>query len=327
MPLDWTPFVELVRRQERFVLMTHVRPDGDALGSELALADALRRLGKTVRVGIPSSLAPRYRFLDPQGARIEPFKPPGDDFRAADAVVIVDTGTWSQLGDFGPFLRTLEVPKVVIDHHQTQDDLGALPLVDTAAEAAGRLVYEAIRAIGAPLSAEAADALFLAVATDTGWFRHPNTTSRTFALAEELVQAGANPTRLYDALYEQSSLERLKLLGRALDRLQTMAEGRVAWTEVYLADYPATGAVPADTEDLINYPRGVAGVEIAVLFIEQPRGGVKVSFRSRAADVSAVAEQFGGGGHRLAAGATVPDALESVRRRVLDAVSHALPLP
>src|SRR5947209_20324164 len=97
MPLDWTPFVDLVRRHQRFLLMTHVRPDGDALGSELALADALRRLGKAVRVATPSGLAPRYRFLDPDGSRIESFKPPGEGFRDADAVVIVDTGTWNQL--------------------------------------------------------------------------------------------------------------------------------------------------------------------------------------------------------------------------------------
>src|SRR5262245_29443776 len=216
MPLDWTPFVELVRQHQRFLLMTHVRPDGDALGSELALADALRKLGKSVRAAIPSGLAPRYRFLDPDGTRIEQFKSPGEEFRSTDAVVIVDTGTWNQLGEFGPFLRTLEVPKVVIDHHRTQDDLGGVQLVDTGAEAAGRLVYEAIEALGAPLSVEAADALFLAVATDTGWFRHPNTTDRTFDIAEALMRAGANPTRLYDALYEQSSLARLKLIGRAL---------------------------------------------------------------------------------------------------------------
>ena len=140
MPLDWTPFVEMVRSHQRFLLMTHVRPDGDALGSELALAAALRQQGKMVRTVIASNLPPRYRFLDPDGTKVERFVPPGDGFRNVDAIIIVDTGTWSQLGDFGPFLKSIAVPRLVIDHHRTQDELGGLRLVDTTAEAAGRLI-------------------------------------------------------------------------------------------------------------------------------------------------------------------------------------------
>jgi phosphoesterase RecJ-like protein len=326
MPLDWSPFVELVRRHRRFLLMTHVRPDGDGLGSELALADGLRRLDKTVRVAIASPLPMRYRFLDPGGTRIEQFRAPGERFRETDAVIVLDTGTWTQLGDFGAFLKSLDVPKMVIDHHRTQDDLGAVRLVDTDAEATGRLVYEALRAVGAPLTTDAANALFLAVAMDTGWFRHPNTTDRRFDLAEELLRAGANPTQLYDALYEQNPLTRLKLTGRVLSRLETVADGKVAYTEVLLSDYSATGSEPPDTEDLINFPRSVQGVEVALLFMEQPRGGVKVSIRSRSAvDVGKLAEQFGGGGHRLASGATMSDSLPEARRRVLEAVLPMLP--
>src|SRR5262249_46849559 len=265
MPLDWAPFVELVRRHRRFLLMTHVRPDGDGLGSELALADGLRHLGKMVRIVIASALPPRYRFLDPDGKRIERFHPPGEGFREVDPVLILAAGPWAQLGDFGAFLKTLDVPKMVIDHHRTQDDLGAWQLVDTTAEATGRLVYEALRALGVPLSAEAANALFLAIAMDTGWFRHPNTTDRTFGLAEELVRGGANPTRLFDALYEQNPVGRMRLIGRVLERLGTTAGGRVAYVEVYLADYTATGSGPPDTEDLIDFPRSIAGVEVALV--------------------------------------------------------------
>ncbi len=325
MPLDWTPFVELVRRCNRFLLMTHVRPDGDALGSEMALAAALRQHGKQVRVAIASNLPPRYKFLDPDGAKIERFTLPGDSFRNTDAVIVVDTGTWGQLGEFGPFLKTLNVPKMVIDHHRTQDDLGGPHLVDTSAEAAGRLIYEACMALGGSLTPEIADALFLAVATDTGWFRHANTTPATFELAEELTLAGANPTALYDQLYEQVSLGKLKLTGLVLDRLTTTNDGQVAFTKVYLADYTATGALPPDTEDLINFVRSVEGTEIALMFIEQREGGVKVSFRSRSRiDVDKIAERFGGGGHRLAAGATVPGTMDEVVMKVLVAVESAL---
>lgn len=325
MPVDWTPFVELVRRCHRFLLMTHVRPDGDALGSELALAALLRQHGKLARPVIASNLPPRYKFLDPDGTRIERFHLPGDPFRNTDAVIIVDTGTWNQIGEFGPFLKTLHVPKLVIDHHRTQDDLGGQHLVDTNAEAAGRLVYEACRALHEPLSPEIADALFLALATDTGWFRHANTTPATFALAEELTRAGAKPTALYDQLYEQVSIGKLKLTGLILDRLTTTANGQIAYTRVYVPDYPTTGAAPPDTEDLINYVRSVEGTEVALMFIEQREGGVKVSFRSRSrVDVDKIAESFGGGGHRLASGATIPGPMDEVVAKVLAAVESAL---
>ena len=189
MPLDWSPFVDLVRRHQRFVLTTHVRPDGDGLGSMLALADVLEAppLAKTVRMTVASALPPRYDFLDP-ARRVRRFEPPGDAYRDADAAIVLDTGTWNQLGEFGTFLRSLPIAKAVIDHHLTQDDLGALRLVDTTAEATGRLVHEAILALGGPLPASAAHCLFVALAMDTGWFRHNNTTPATFTLAADLVR-------------------------------------------------------------------------------------------------------------------------------------------
>jgi phosphoesterase RecJ-like protein len=326
MPIDWGPLVDLIRRHRTFLLMTHVRPDADGLGSQLALADALAQLDKTARVVIPSKLPPRYQFLDPDHRVIERFTPPGDGFGNVDAVIVLDTGTWNQLDDFGPFLRTMSVPKAVVDHHRTQDDLGGQRFVDVTAEATGRLTYELIRALGAPVSARAAHHLFMAVALDTGWFRHPNTTAATFDLAAELVRRGANPTPLYEQLFECAPVARLKLVGVALERLQLRAGGKVAFTEVHLSDYAATGAVPGDTEDLINHPRSVDGVEIALLFIEQADGGTKVSFRSRTADVSRLAERFGGGGHRLAAGARAAGPLPEVREQVL-AAAEALVAP
>jgi phosphoesterase RecJ-like protein len=325
--LDWTPFVDLVRRHRRFLLTTHVRPDGDGLGSQLALAEVLEAMGKNVRMVIASTWPPRYDFLDPR-KRIERFTAPGDAWRDVDAAIVLDTGTWNQLGDFGPFLKSLNAAKAVIDHHVTQDDLGAMRFVDATAEATGRLVYEAAQAIGAPLSERAASMLFVALGMDTGWFRHANASAKTFALAAELVAAGARPTPLYDQLFERNSLPRLKLIGLVLERMQVVLEGKVAHSEVRRRDYDATGATPQDSEDLVNYTRSVAGVEVGLLFMEQPAGGVKVSFRSAGTvDVARLAEQFGGGGHRAASGATVHDALEQVRTRVLSAVQAAINPP
>jgi phosphoesterase RecJ-like protein len=324
MAVDWSPFVALVGRHRRLLLTTHVRPDGDGLGSMLALDAALRQQGKEVHLLIASPMPARYQFLDPD-RRIQQFQTPTEALRSVDAALVLDTGTWNQLGDFGPFLRELPAAKAVIDHHQTQDDLGGQRFVDVSAEATGRLVYEAITALGTPFTPRMAQDLFVALAMDTGWFRHSNVQPRTFALAEQLLAHGARPEVLYEHLFEQNTLPRLKLMGLVLDRLQLIGDNRVAYTEIHRADYLATGALPSDSEDLVNYPRSLAGVEVGLLFMEQPRGGVKVSFRSRArVDVARLAERFGGGGHRLASGAILETSLAEARGRVLEAVLAAL---
>jgi phosphoesterase RecJ-like protein len=323
MPIDWKPFVDLVRRRQRFLLTTHVRPDPDGIGSQLGMADVLQGMGKQVRLVIAGVWPPRYDFLDPD-RRIRKFELPGDEYRDIEAVVILDTGTWTQLGEFGAFLTTLTCDKFVIDHHLTQDELGATRLVDTTAEATGRLVYEVVQALGRPLTPQAASFLFAAVATDTGWFRHPNTTPATFALAEKLVAAGAKPTWLYEQIYERNTLPRLKLWGVVFGRARLVANGEVALSEIRAADYAATGAIPSDSEDLVNFLRSIAK-EVGFLLMEQPAGGIKVSFRSRERiDVDAIAKQFGGGGHRLASGATLQTTLADAEARVLAAVQAAL---
>jgi phosphoesterase RecJ-like protein len=159
---------------------------------------------------------------------------------------------------------------------------------------------------------------------DTGWFRHNNTTPATFTLAADLVRAGARATEAYECLFEQNTLGRLKLMGLVLSRLQVTHGGRVAHTEIRREDYAATGATPQDSEDLINYTRSLIGVEVGLLFMEQPRGGVKISFRSRRVDVARLAELFGGGGHRLASGTILETSLDEARRRVLTAVGESL---
>jgi len=325
MSLDWSPFVAFVHSHQRFLLLTHVRPDADALGSQIGLGDALAQLGKSPRIVIGSTFPERYRFLDPE-RRIERYQSTGDSFRSNDAIVVLDTGTWSQLGECGPALRDRDVPKFVIDHHLTQDDLGAVRLVDVSAEATGRLVVEAYSALGIKPSPSAATALFAALAMDTGWFHHSNMKAATFELAAELQSLGARPVEIYEHLYERNSLSRLRLQGRVLDRLKLAGNNKIAYSEVYLTDYPETGAHPLETEDFVQLMRSVADVEVGILLIEQLDGRVKVSFRSRdAVDVAKVAEKYGGGGHARAAGATVPGPMGDAREKVLALVSAALP--
>ncbi|MBX7106259.1 MAG: bifunctional oligoribonuclease/PAP phosphatase NrnA [Gemmataceae bacterium] len=320
---DWSRFVGFVRRHSNFFITTHTRPDGDALGCQLGLAAALESLGKSVHCVICSPMPPRYDFLDARKQVVTYAGP--EPWGACDAIVVVDTGTFNQLPGIADFIRGSSAAKFVIDHHQTQDDLGGDRLVDTTAEACGRLIYEAVLALGVPLTPAISQLLFAAVATDTGWFRHTNTTPDTFALASELMAHGANPSDLFEKIYETTTPGRLKLRGVALGRLQSTPDGAVAWTEIAVGDFAATGSVPMDTEDLINDPRSLPGCQIALAFIEQRDGQVKVSFRSKApADVSKLAETFGGGGHARAAGATVPGPLAAARDRVVDAAVRVL---
>jgi phosphoesterase RecJ-like protein len=324
MPIDWSPFVDLVRKHQRFLITTHVRPDPDGLGSQLALADVLEGMGRQVQMVIASSWPPRYTFLDPE-RRIGRFTPPGDAHKDVEVIAVLDTGTWNQLGDFGDWMKTSPAKKIVIDHHVTQDDLGGTALVDTSSEATGRLIFEAVQALGQQVSRRAASCLFAAVATDTGWFRHKNTTPATFALAEKLTRAGADPTYLYDAIYEQNTAARVNLLGLVLQRLQVVENGKIAYSEVFKDDYGKTGAIPQDTEDAVQYTRSIIGVEVGMLFLEQPAGGIKVSFRSRGkVDVAAIANNFGGGGHKLASGATLHTSIREAKIQVLELVRKAL---
>jgi phosphoesterase RecJ-like protein len=224
----------------------------------------------------------------------------------------------------GPFVRTFTGAKAVIDHHATQDDLGATRFVDTNVEATGRLAIDAIHALGVSLSPTMATALYSALVWDTGWFRHSSVKPETHELARDLMIAGAQPTPIFELLFERESQTGLKLRGRYLERIETRAHGKIAFSFVLFRDYSETGASPHDTEDFIEYPRSIAGVQVAVHFIEKRDKDIKVSFRARHMNVAKVAERFGGGGHKLAAGATVSGPLESARDRVLQAVETAL---
>ncbi|MDY0165707.1 MAG: DHH family phosphoesterase [Thermoguttaceae bacterium] len=323
---DWSFFVEIVMASRRFVITSHIRPDCDALGSELALAAVLEKLGKEVVVCNAFAVPPNYRFIDP-GGRLRQL---GVDVQAAEleayeVLIILDTSAWAQLGAMGDVIRTTRMRKLVIDHHVGNDDLGAELFKNTHAEATGRLVIEAADALGVALTPEIAQWAFAALSTDTGWFRFSSTSADTLHLAGRLVAAGADPARLYKDLYEDETLARLKLTGSTLAKATTELNGRLIYTWIEQSDFQAAGAIPSDSEDMINLLLSVSGTEAAVIMVEQPQGGFKISFRSRCElDCSALASRFGGGGHKKAAGAFIEGTLPSVREPVLDAVRQAM---
>jgi phosphoesterase RecJ-like protein len=326
MLVDWQAFAKIVHDHERFVLTSHIRPDCDALGSELGMAGVLDALGKDVKIVNGQATPANLAFLDPH-RRIQAINEQvsANDLTDRQVLMILDTSSWAQLGPMSDFVRSTRASKLIIDHHIGEDDLGAIPFKDTGAEATGRLVVEAADALAVNLSPEMAVPLFAALATDTGWFRFASVTSRTCLLAARLIEAGAVPAPVYRELYEQETLGRMKLRGLILSRLRTDLDGRLVHTFVRKTDFAETGSMPQDTEDAINLSLAIGGTEGAVIFVEQPSGGIKISFRSRGKmDCNQVACHFGGGGHKAAAGASVNEPLEVARQRVLDRVREAM---
>ena len=290
------------------------------------MAGILDALGKDVRIVNGQKTPPNLAWIDPD-KRIQALGHDVslEDLESADAVFVLDTSAWAQLGPMGDALRRARGKKLVLDHHVSSDDLGAEYFKDPTIEATGRLVFEAASQLDVALTPEIATPLFAALATDTGWFRFSSTRGDTYRVAGELVDAGASPTQIWKRLYEEDTLARVKLTGRILGRTTTDLGGRLVYTWVELKDFDELGALPSDTEDIINMTLQIGGTEVAVIFVELRGGGVKVSFRSRSqVDCSRLAEQFSGGGHKAAAGATIQETLAVAMPRVLDAVRASM---
>ena len=322
MTINWVDFKSVIERQQRFLLTSHMRPDCDALGSELGMARILDALGKDVRIVNGQATPPNLAFIDPQ-QRIEVFDIDVTlgDLQDIDMIMILDTSAWAQLGPLKEVIQSLSAQRMVLDHHVSEDDLGAEIFKDSQAEATGRLVVEAAGHLGVELTLEMGMPLFAALATDTGWFRFNSVTEKTYACAAQLLAVGVNPTEIYRQLYECDTLARVKLRGLALQQITVEQSGRLAYTYLRQQDFSETGALLSDTEDIVNALFLIEGVDVAVIFLEQPDGGFKVSFRSRGQlDCSQLAGLFGGGGHQAAAGAFVEGAFEMVSGSVLDAV-------
>lgn len=326
MTIDWKPLLELIDQHDSFLITSHCRADCDALGSELGLAKVLEARGKQAIVVNGDPTPEHIRFMDPEGrVGVVGETAPLESLRGIDVLIIVDTSAWSQLGPMAEVVRGFAGPRVVIDHHVSEDDFDASVFKDAAAEATGRLILDLAEALEVQPSPEVAALLFTAIATDTGWFRFSSVTEKTFLALAKLTAAGASPPQTFSQLYEQHSLPRLYLRGRILEHVSADCDGRLMWTYVAAQDFIETNANRTDTEDAINTLLTVASAEVAILFVELESDVTKVSLRSRSEfDVRAVAEQFGGGGHRAAAGVTFAGDMEHAQQGVLDAVRAAM---
>ena len=322
MPIDWPAFAEIIKANETFLLTSHIRPDCDALGSELGMAGVLEALGKKVRIVNGHPTPPNLAFIDPTnkievlGEHVQV-----DELKDMDVMMILDTSAWAQLGPMGDVVKTTNARKIIVDHHVSEDDLGAEPFKNVKAEATGRLVVEAADTLGVELTPEIATPVFAAVATDTGWYRFPSVDGGTYRLAARLVDSGASLTGIYGDLYERDTAGRVRLRGTILSRSKTELDGRLVHTYALKEDFETTGALPSDTEDVINLTMAIAGTEVAVILVGQLEGGFKLSFRSRCdIDCSKLAEHFKGGGHKAAAGAFIEEPFEVAQEKVLSHV-------
>ena len=311
---------EILRRQ-RFLLTSHARPDGDSIGSQLAMAFALDALGKSVRI-VNADPAPDHYQDFPGMERIEIASHVSAD---VDAVIVMECSDLSRAGVSG-----LEGEFLInIDHHAGNRLYGALNWHDESAAACGEMVFDVIRELGVPLTLEIATHVYLAILTDTGSFHHSNITPRTFDICRQTVEAGVNPAAMARRVFDSNSFGKLKLIGALLDSMELADEGRLAI--LYMDDtmLSACGCTHNDTEGLINLPLTAREIQAVIFFKVGPNGDVRVSMRSKYdVDVRAVAGRFGGGGHKNAAGFTVTEPLDVVRPRIIpllvEEIAHGL---
>lgn len=311
--------VEEIRTNQSFLLTAHEGPDGDAVGSSLALASLLRKLGKDVHVHFRDPVPELYRFLpsaDTVAASI-----PDRDF---DVAFVLDIGEQRRAGEeFCNFKRIKTT--VNLDHHLACENFATHNLIDPAAAATGVLVYRIASALGYAFDPETALCLYVSIITDTGSFRYSNANREAFTIAGEMIEAGVNAWDVAEQLYENQPRKRLELLARCLPTLEIIKDGLAASVTVTLDMYAATGADAELTDGFVNYPRSIRGVEVAIFFRQLSESRVKVGFRSKGkVNVAVFSAAMGGGGHHNAAGCTVDGTLEDVKAKVYALVDEIL---
>lgn len=339
-------FLDRLATARRVLLTTHIRPDGDALGSVAVLATALRQRGVNTTQLLLSHMPTKYRFVFEQAGldwydleRKEGGAPwtglgPDSDY---DTLVVSDTGTFSQLTGIEAAVAAFEQAGrtvLVLDHHRTQEPWGTFRLVDSAASSAAELAWRTVRRWEARPTPAMAQAAYVGIVSDTGWFQFSNTTADTMRLAAELMEAGVDTDGVYQRLFLSERESRIRLQARAMASLRLYAGGRLAVLRLSRTDFEETGAGVPDTENVINLPLAIGSVEMSVLAVEPPDGAapapanqplIRVSCRSKGkVDVARFAEQFGGGGHARASGLKLTGELDAVVARVVTAAEQAL---
>ena len=309
--------IAAVRPRRRFVISSHSRPDGDSIGSQLAMAFALRALGKEVTVVNLDAAAPQFMaFAGVRDIRIAPVAE--GDF---DAAIIMECSDYARTGVTG-LDRYFTIN---IDQHPGNTGYGQINWFDPSAAACAEMVFDVVQALGVPLSIEIATHIYIAILTDTGSFHFSNLSPRTFDICRQLLEAGVDPVRIARQVYDSASLGRLKLCGAIMTGMSVDQGGRIAVLYVDHAMATAAGANYDDTEGVINQPLTVKEMQAVIFFKQTESDEYRVSLRSKGeADIGAVAKAFGGGGHKNAAGCTVRGSIDELRKTLVEQVARAI---
>jgi bifunctional oligoribonuclease and PAP phosphatase NrnA len=306
-----------IRKRQRFVLSSHVRPDGDAIGSQLAMAFALWQLGKEVRL-VNRDQAPAPLMVFPGVSRIEVAGRIDDP---GDAVIVMECGDLTRTGVDG-FERGFVIN---IDHHLGNSNYGALNWFDGTAAACGEMVFELIAELGVPLTPDIATHIYVAILTDTGSFHYSSISPRTFDICRKCVEAGIDPPAIAGAIFDSNSLGRLKLFGAVLSKMELDATGRIATVYVDQKLAQECGGTYEDTEGIVNLPLTVKEIEAVAFFKEAGPDDWRVSMRSKGdVDVNAVAKEFGGGGHKNASGCSARGSFRELKQIFQDKLLAAI---
>ena len=320
-PSGMKAVMEAIRANRRFIVTSHINPEGDALGSAMALASLLKRLGKQAIVANDGGIPKALYYLP----RLAPVISRPDKTVSADVSITVDVPTFSRVGSIARLIE--RIPLVIcIDHHVSNQQFADINWVDPKAAATGEMIYRLYKAFRLKPRTPEAFCMYVALVTDTGSFRYLNTTPEVHQMAAELIATGVSPLKVAQHLYEAHSPADLRFLGKLLQTLRVSLDGRIAWLEMPQSILKASKAGSEVVDDLVNYPRSVGSAEVAFVLREAlEKGKIRVSFRSKGnVDVDRIARSFGGGGHMAASGCTVEGTLHQARAKVLKVVQKAL---
>lgn len=317
---------EYLLANDSYIVASHDGPDADGLGAAYALVLALRSLGKRAFATVPAAIPAKYRFVDKADLFVSLATAAPLPVKPEDSIlIVVDTHDMSYLGEAAERIHGMARASLIIDHHEPKGEPGPQEFIDSRASSSCELVYLLIQRLGAELSLDAAEALFAGMVYDTGSFSYPKTGERTFDFASRLVRAGVQPYAIHGQLYESGSVGVLMLQKAVLATLELHEDNRVAVQTLCKEQFVEAGAAYEDAEDLVNIPLQGRSVEVSLLFKENMEGRLRCSLRSKGlVNVAHIAQTFGGGGHRTAAGFTCRSPLESTKAELLKSIAKSL---
>jgi phosphoesterase RecJ-like protein len=320
---DWDSVRETVEKANRVLITTHVQADPDALGSEIALAEALRSIGKQTVILNPTAPSHNYTFID-ANKEVKQYQS-GESLRDIDAIFILDISRWERLGALADVVRDSGKPKICMDHHPYTGGHADYHLVNVQACASAEIVYDLVRFLGITITPAIAEPLYTAILSDTGSFSFSNTSARAHQIAFELMDFGVNWRSIFEKLYQNHSAERLKFMGKVLSTLQLDCDQKLAWITIPHQMLTDNNIHPDDVEGFVDMARNCKNVLLSVLFLEVEPDDVKISLRAKGNfNASKLASHFGGGGHNHASGIRLIGPLPQIEQTVLAEARNAL---